>query len=90
MGHDDKTDTKAYAQHEAREKEVLGASYAMHEQAERENAARDKAASLGTQIKQDHRRYGSGTPHTFHGSQQCGKLRVSGKQGAHMIGCRKK
>ena len=84
---DDKTDTKAYAQHEAREKEVLGASYAIHEEAERANKAFD--ASHSTTVKQDHRRYGGSTPHRFGGTQDCGKLRVSGKPGAHRIGCKK-
>ena len=90
MGTDDKTNTKAYATHEAREKEVMGAGYAIHEQAERENKQFDADHSpASTNFKQDHRRYGGSTPHRFGGTQDCGKLRVSGKPGAHRIGCKK-
>ena len=72
-----------YQTHENREREVMGAGYAIHEAAERRTgtslglAAHHSQASCGCK------------PDTFSGTHKAGALRVSGKAGAHQIGKRK-
>ena len=71
-----------YQTHEKREREVMGAGYAIHEAAERRTGT-----SLG--LAEHHSQASCGCkPDTFSGTRKAGALRVSGKAGAHQIGKR--
>ena len=73
----------AYAAHESREKEIMGAGYEAHEKAEAASYRGGTPHSFAPTPSN-----ASGFGHTD--SQRCGALRKSGVAGAHQIGCRKK
>lgn len=86
----------AEVEHEAREKQVMGAGYEAHEKAfgdkgheHEQSMAHPKGYDRSSHHK-GNPGFGSSTPHTFQvsGQRREGHLRLSGHSGAHRIGKR--